>query len=430
MRSAAKSVSTFALTAAALASILGCGNTYRPVVSAINPVGPAAQPTKYAIAVSSPSPTSPGLVTIVDFSGDTVLITANLGVAPYYLALNSAGNTGYTLNGDSTVTSFDISTQLQTKDVLQTTLLTGAAPNNLLPLTTSTYISEPGRNAIAQLTGSPPALKQELPITTGYTPVYIAGSSGGTRAYAISQGSGSGNGQVAAIELDSNTISSTLPVGKAPIYGVMTADGKRVFVMNQGDGTVSVINSQTNQLDVAPSGSTNPITVGASPLWADFAPTRSELVVANAGDGTNPGTVSIINIPLCSATTLPTNPGCDPTNPVDAVGFGQILATVPVGVNPRMVAVLQDGTRAYVINQKDSTVSVVNLTTNTVTATIPVPVTVHPTFIAATTGTPTGKVYVTSPESKTMTVIRTDTDAVDTTIPLQGFGVQVRVTAQ
>jgi YVTN family beta-propeller protein len=59
-----------------------------------------------------------------------------------------------------------------------------------------------------------------------------------------------------------------------------------------------------------------------------------------------------------------------------------------------------------------------------------VPATVHPTFIAATTGTPTGKVYVTSPESKTMTVIRTDTDAVDTTIPLQGFGVQVRVTAQ
>ncbi len=430
MRSAAKSVSTFALTAAALASILGCGNTYRPVVSAINPVGPAAQPTKYAIAVSSPSPTSPGLVTIVDFSGDTVLITANLGVAPYYLALNSAGNTGYTLNGDSTVTSFDISTQLQTKDVLQTTLLTGAAPNNILPLTTSTYISEPGRNAIAQLTGSPPALKQELPITTGNTPVYIAGSSGGTRAYAISQGSGSGNGQVAAIELDSNTISGTLPVGKAPIYGVMTADGKRVFVMNQGDGTVSVINSQTNQLDVAPSGSKNPITVGTSPLWADFAPTRSELVVSNAGDGTNPGSVSIINIPLCSSTTLPTNPGCDPTNPVDAVGFGQILATVPVGVNPRMVAVLQDGTRAYVINQKDSTVSVVNLTTNTVIATIPVPATVHPTFIAATTGTPTGKVYVTSPESKTMTVIRTDTDAVDTTIPLQGFGVQVRVTAQ
>ncbi len=140
----------------------------------------------------------------------------------------------------------------------------------------------------------------------------------------------------------------------------MTADGRRVFVMNQGDGTVSVINAQTNDLDVAPTGSTNPIVVGTQPVWADFAPVRNELVVANAGDGTNPGTVSIVNIPLCSAVTLPSNPGCDVNNPVDAVGFGQVLATVPVGVNSLMVAVLQDvpNSRAYVLNQHDSTVSV------------------------------------------------------------------------
>ena len=68
----------------------------------------------------------------------------------------------------------------------------------------------------------------------------------------------------------------------------------------------------------------------------------------------------------------------------------------------------------------------VNLTTNTVTATIPVPATVHPNFIAVINGTPTGKVYVTSPDSDHMTIIRTDTDVVETTIPLQGKGVMVR----
>ena len=80
----------------------GCGNTYRPVVATIGVVGPAGQPTKYAIAVSSPSATSNGLMTMVDFSGDTVLVTATLGVDPYYLALNSSGTTGYTLNSDKT----------------------------------------------------------------------------------------------------------------------------------------------------------------------------------------------------------------------------------------------------------------------------------------------------------------------------------------
>ena len=71
------------------------------------------------------------------------------------------------------------------------------------------------------------------------------------------------------------------------------------------------------------------------------------------------------------------------------------------------------------------------------TATIPIPLSVlpetpilngHPNYIAVTNGTPTGKVYVTSPESNFMTVIRTDIDAIDLTVPLQGKGVSVRVT--
>ncbi|WP_245632168.1 YncE family protein [Edaphobacter aggregans] len=421
-----QAITTFALAVAGLAALTGCGNVYRPVVTAINPVGPAAQPQKYAIAISNPGPGLPGLITIVDFSGDTVLINANIGVAPYYFILDASGTTGYTLNGDGTLTSFDVSNQLQTRDVIQTTLLNGAAPNSIFPDVTSTFITEPGRGAVAQLKGAPPALNQELPVAAGYTPVYIAGFSSSPRAYVISQSTGGGNGQVAAIEISSNTISSTIPVGSSPVYGVMTADGKRAFIMNQGDGTVSVINSQTNQLDAVPAPAVNPVPVGTSPVWADLAPTRNELVVVNAGSGDAKGSVSVVNIPLCSASALPGNPNCDVNNPIDANGFGQVLATVPVGVNPRMIAVLQDGSRAYVVNQADSTVSVVNLTTNTVTATIPVPATTHPNFIAVINGTPTGKVYVTSPESDQMTIIRTDTDRVETTIPLQGKGVMVR----
>jgi DNA-binding beta-propeller fold protein YncE len=177
------------------------------------------------------------------------------------------------------------------------------------------------------------------------------------------------------------------------------------------------------------------------------------MVVANAGDGVHASTASIISIPLCSATALPSNPNCDLNNPVDAVGFGTVLATVQVGINPVMVGVLQDGTRAYVLNGGNPnlpcapptpalplgncSVSVINLTTNTVTATIPISnppgigsplLNGHPSYIAVTTGTPTGKVYVTSPESNFMTVIRTDIDTIDLTVPLQGNGVSVRVT--
>ena len=136
-----------------------------------------------------------------------------------------------------------------------------------------------------------------------------------------------------------------------PVYGVMTADDQARLHHESGQTALSASSTpRPTSSTSSPAGATNPIAVGASPLWADFAPTRNEMVVANAGDGVHPGSVSIISIPLCSANALPTNPNCDPNNPVDAVGFGTVLATVPVGINPRMVGVLQDGTRAYVVN--------------------------------------------------------------------------------
>jgi len=454
MAPVARSASRFAVAAAVLVSLAGCGNTYRPVVSAFNPVGPAGQPTKYAVVISSPGPTSPGLATLVDFSGDTVLITANIGVDPYYLVLDSGGTTAYTLNNDKTLTSFDVSTQLLSSQILQSTLLDN---HNVLPVSVSpegayTYITQPGRNSIAEYNSAPLKLHQEYSIDPAYTPVYVVGVASAPRIYAISKANNGGNGQVSTIETTSTTLDPTpIPVGKNPVYGVMTSDGRRAFIMNQDSNNVTVINSQTNQIDTPLGTIQDPGAV--APIWADFAPTRNELVVANAGDGVNPGSVSIISIPLCNSIAQPSNPNCDPNNPVDAVGFGTVIANVPVGINPRMVGVLQDGSRAYVVNEGNPslpcaapttaqplgncTVSVINLTSNTVTATIPIPVSTntgnstlngHPNYIAVTTGTPTGKVYVTSPESNFMTVIRTDTDAVLTTIPLQGAGISVRMT--
>jgi len=495
---------SFAAVVAVLVSVSGCGNNYRPVVSAINPVGPAAQPAKYAVAISStgtpanpvtgaPASPLPGLLTFVDFSGDTVLITANVGVDPYYLILNGGttsssstttapASTGYTLNSDHTFTSFSIATTLLTSQILQTTLLPGANPVAILPTTANTYVTDPtvnpGQGNISQFTGSPLALRQQLAIPSGFTPVYTVGITAAPRIYALATSLTPGApGQASTIETSTNTIDPTpIPLGVNPVYGVMTADAKRAYILNQGDGTVSVINAQTNQLDTVPVSLTNPTNptnpialciapactnpATLNPLWADLSPVRNELVVANAGDGVNPGSLSVMSIPLCSATAQVGNSNCDLDNPVDAVGFGTVVATVPVGVNPVMVGVLQDTTnsRAYVVNRGNTslpcaapnvavtattttcTVSVVDLNTNTVIATIPLPLSLntdaatpanngHPNYIAVSSGTPTGKVYVVSPDSNFMTVIRTDIDVVDTTVPLQGAGVAVRVTA-
>lgn len=106
-----------------------------------------------------------------------------------------------------------------------------------------------------------------------------------------------------------------------------------------------------------------------------------------------------------------------------------------VGGGPSSVTVLQDGSRAYVANSKDGTVSIVNLSSYTLEGTITLPLnsdgtTPHPRMVASIYNYPTGKVYVSSPDSENLVIIRTDTDTVDATLQLQGNLIDTRVTRQ
>jgi DNA-binding beta-propeller fold protein YncE len=462
-RSAFTMTSALLLAAPAL-FLAGCGAQYRPVVAAINPVGPAGQPTKYAVAVSSPSASSPGLLTFVDFSGDTVLSTPSILSNPSYFGITDSGVEGFAINASGSLNTFGMSnpTGLLTSDVTQTTLPVSSGPVSLSAITpanatASLFVPEAATSRIAILNANTANLLEEL--TVGANPVYVVGYDSAARVYAISQGAtAGGNGQVAALEALSSTslsVSATIPVGVKPVYGVMTTDGRRAFILNQGSGTVSVINVVNNALDSTTPSITLPQiaytggTAAPNPVWADLVTVSNEIVVLNQGDGVHPGTLSILSVPLCVNTTQSSNPNCTTGNPVDATGFGQIVANVPVGINPTMVSVLHDGSAAYVVNSGnaaagiDGSVSVVNLVSGTVTATIPAvssatatasasstPGSVygHPNSVSATTGTPTGKVYVTSPDNRFLTVIYTDTNTVQAHITMQGLGVRVLVT--
>lgn len=473
-----------------VALLAGCGNTYRPVISSISPVGPAGQPTKYAAAVSNPNANpaacalanncEPGLLTVVDFSGDTVLSTPQILTNPSYFNINGAGTQGFVINAAGSFDDFGLSnpTSLLTTNIIQTSLPANSGPVSLSAINLGSigflvFVPSQGNSTVAALNTNGPSLEQQIAV--GTNPVYVVGADNAQRVYAISQGTsnnGSGvpycptTGQVAAIEAASPlSVSNTICVGTTPIYGVMTTDGRRAFILNNGSGTVSVINVLNNALDSTTPTITLPnisyknaggttVSVAPEPVWADLTSVTNELVVLNQGDGTGPGSLSIISIPLCSSQTQPSNPSCNASNPVDSTSFGTIVANVPVGVSPTMVAMLHDGTQAYVVNQKDSTgqcnagegsVTVVNLITTQVQTTIcgistpagiasvnasPYLVYGHPTSVAVTTGSPTGKVYVTSPDALFMTVIYTDTDSVVTHIPLQGYGVRVLMTSQ
>jgi YVTN family beta-propeller protein len=151
---------------------------------------------------------------------------------------------------------------------------------------------------------------------------------------------------------------------------------------------------------------------GLGPVHAAIYQPAGLLVTANYDSNT----VTVINVGL----DIYGNDG--PT-------FGE-THTIPVGKGPVAVTILQDGSRAYVANQTDGTVSVVDLTNFVVKTTIPVYGGGHPDVIASVSGIGTGAVFALARDSQYITAIRTDTDQVSANIFLQSFGMDVRSTTQ
>ena len=449
------------LAAVGLLGLLsGCGAQFRPVVTPVNPTGPPSQVANAnVIALSSNSPTSNGLATLVNGNGDTLLAQATLGSGPFSFALNSGGTVAYNLNsnGNTNVTLNAYAATapaptaaafgLQTRNVTNSTLTQGANPVAIFAGGADVYLLEPYASlsptaagttnaalavltlqvppSVGNSTATSPALQQEIPLAPN--PVQFAGTPGATRIYAISQSATGAaplamnacntpsavtqTGEVAAIETPVNAISSRIPVGVCPVFGIMSGDSNRAFILNRGSNTVTVLNAQQNAIDVSATFN-GTIPVGAGPVHAAIYQPRGLLVTANYDSNT----VSVINVGL----DIFGNDG--PT-------FGQ-TRTIPVGRGPVAVTILQDGSRAYVANQTDGTVSVVDLTSFVVTGTIQVFGGGHPDAISSTSAIGTGQVFVVARDSQYITAIRTDSDQVSANIFLQNFGVDVRATTE
>jgi len=93
-----------------------------------------------------------------------------------------------------------------------------------------------------------------------------------------------------------------------------------------------------------------------------------------------------------------------------------LLKTLPIGNGTREVCVAADGRRAYVSNDKDNTVTVVDLDTLTVAATIPLPGVKRPD--GCVTSPDSRKLYVTGMESENVSVISTDTQKILKQLPV------------
>jgi YVTN family beta-propeller protein len=168
--------------------------------------------------------------------------------------------------------------------------------------------------------------------------VAIAGNAANNKIFVVNNGSN----DVTEISTIDNTVIKTIPLGAgaSPIWAVMSTDGLFVFVVNQGAGTVSVIDTSLDIVlpcDIGPScPSGNAIKVGStaspSPNFAFYEPTLKRVYVSNTGENT----ITVIK-----------------ANGIDLGSVPQVLPAklkdITVSGAPTSVAALPDGTRAYAV---------------------------------------------------------------------------------
>lgn len=105
----------------------------------------------------------------------------------------------------------------------------------------------------------------------------------------------------------------------------------------------------------------------------------------------------------------------DNTVSVINVNTSAIIATIPVGAFPLGVSTSPDGSKAYIINGSDGSVSVINTTDNTVTTINGVG-----TSIFGVTNSPDGsRVYITDQSNDVVIVINTVNNSIVATIPVE-----------
>jgi YVTN family beta-propeller protein/VCBS repeat-containing protein len=227
------------------------------------------------------------------------------------------------------------------------------------------------------------------------------------------------------------TVGAPIHVGSYPWGIVANSDGSRVYAADAMGGAVSVINTATGVVTNIPVGG-NPYEVALNPDSTRlYVATFGTIVVVNTANNSIVRTVGIAGAPA-AVTVDPTRPRAYVANPMNNTvsvldtNTNTVVATVniPVGSNPRAIGVSPDGSRLYIANNwlangdntDPGTVTVLNANDLSVVTTITVG---HVPYNIAIT--PDGaRAYVTNSNDGTVSVIDTASNTVIATIPTGG----------
>ena len=208
-------------------------------------------------------------------------------------------------------------------------------------------------------------------IDVGANPISVGMSADGTLAYVANLNSNS----LSIIDTDIDQVVATVNAGPTPRDVEATPDGRYILVTNQSTNRVTVLDASNYSIVAI-------VPVGTFPCAISITPDGSAAYVTNRLSND----VSIIDLATFQVTTVPVGTfACDVMVTPDgrwAVVTNRLsgnitiidtalklpVATVATGTNPQGVAFSRDSTRAFITNAQ--TTSVVDMTSFTVVETI------------------------------------------------------------
>ncbi|WP_020562725.1 beta-propeller fold lactonase family protein [Methylosarcina fibrata] len=300
-------------------------------------------------------------VSVIDTESNTVLASVPVGNEPEFSTITPDGSEVYVSNNkENTVSVIDTATNTVIKTI-------GVSDNprfiNATPDGQYVYVGGRDSNKVDIIEVASHTVKKTLKV--GSYPTGMVLSPDGSRIYICVWGENS----LATVDLATQSVIAKTPVGNSPVNLNISPDGTKVFVVNHGDGTVSIVDT-TEMESSSNSGNSND--------WWDWwdwwynggndtSPTGEHPVLATLAVGPTPWEI-VVSPDSQKAYLSPAN--SNSTVVIDVPTLS-VTKKIPVGTGPYWTVLDSIGSRAFVANPPDGTVSVIDTALEQVVATLP-----------------------------------------------------------
>lgn len=287
----------------------------------------------------------------------------------------------------------------------------------------SAYVANYSDNTVSVIDVASNGVTHTIPVGVG--PTGVAVTPDGGRVFVANRSASDWEGTVSVIDSASNAVVATIPVPGAP-YGVaVTPDGSHVYVANLHPQKISVISTQTNSVVKDIAVNIKPFQIAISPDGSTVYATCQD--VCNALAAISTATNTVIGHPVVpggAQAGLDFSPdgsklyvSSSNSNDISvlAPATGALVSTIPVGASTGAVVVSPSGDKVYA-GMSNGNVAVIATASSTVLATIPAGTLNGLRGISLTSDG--AAAYVADWNAHSVSVIDTSLNTVSTTIPI------------